>query len=91
VATLLYADLRHIKRPECFATFVPFVVNRQMNESSSQPQLYAPRTQIYPRSVRGRYRNLKWGVLFLAYGVYFLLPWLRWERNVGPDQADRPL
>ncbi len=22
-----------------------------------------------------------------AYGVYFLLPWLRWEREVGADQA----
>lgn len=58
-----------------------------MNESSSQQQLYAPRTQIYPRSVSGRYRNLKWGVLILAYGVYFLLPWLRWEREAGANQA----
>lgn len=23
----------------------------------------------------------------LAYGVYFLLPWLRWAREAGPDQA----
>jgi cytochrome c oxidase accessory protein FixG len=23
----------------------------------------------------------------LAYAVFFLLPWLRWERAVGPDQA----
>ena len=30
---------------------------------------------------------MKWGILTLAYSVYFLLPWLRWERNVGPDQA----
>ena len=30
---------------------------------------------------------MKWGVLALAYGVYFLLPWLRWEREVGVDQA----
>ena len=50
-------------------------------------QLYASRQSIYPRSVKGRFRNLKWGVLLLAYGVYFLLPWLRWERESGPDQA----
>jgi len=49
--------------------------------------LYQARIPIYPRSVKGRFRNLKWGILGLAYGVYFLLPWLRWERNVGPDQA----
>ncbi|GMQ88856.1 MAG: cytochrome c oxidase accessory protein CcoG [Gammaproteobacteria bacterium] len=49
--------------------------------------LYQQRIPIYPRSVKGRFRNFKWVVLGLAYGVYFLLPWLRWERNVGPDQA----
>jgi len=54
---------------------------------SQQSQLYAPRTHIYPRSVGGRFRNMKWAVLVLAYGVYFLLPWLRWEREVGTNQA----
>jgi len=57
-----------------------------MSDAENQ-QLYAPRQSIYPRSVKGRFRNLKWGVLLLAYGVYFLLPWLRWERETGPDQA----
>jgi cytochrome c oxidase accessory protein FixG len=59
----------------------------QMNESSSQPQLYQARTHIYPRSVSGRFRRLKWAVVALAYGVYFLLPWLSWGRDGGPDQA----
>jgi len=45
------------------------------------------RIEIFPRSVKGRFRNLKYLILALAYGVYFLLPWLRWERSVGPDQA----
>ncbi len=49
--------------------------------------LYQQRIPIYPRSVKGRFRNFKWVVLGLAYGVYFLLPWLRWQRSVGPDQA----
>ncbi|MCK5917196.1 MAG: cytochrome c oxidase accessory protein CcoG, partial [Cocleimonas sp.] len=42
---------------------------------------------IQPRSVKGRYRNLKSYVLVLGYGIFFLLPWLRWERVVGSDQA----
>ncbi len=58
-----------------------------MNQPSSQPQLYQARTHIYPRSVSGRFRRLKWAVVALAYGVYFLLPWLRWDREGGPDQA----
>ena len=57
-----------------------------MNEPRTDV-MYAARIPIYPRSVKGRFRNIKWGILLLAYTVYFLLPWLRWERNVGPDQA----
>lgn len=52
-----------------------------------QPAMYAPKPTIIPRSVKGRFRNLKWTVLVLAYSVYFLLPWLRWERESGPSQA----
>ena len=58
-----------------------------MTHPSQQSQLYAARTHIFPRSVRGRFRNFKWGVLVLAYGVYFMLPWLRWEREAGAAQA----
>lgn len=58
-----------------------------MNDSSTESQLYQARTHIYPRTVSGRFRRLKWGVLALAYGVYFLLPWVRWQRGVGGDQA----
>ncbi len=54
---------------------------------SGSPTLVEKRISIYPRSVRGQFRSIKWSILGLAYGVYFLLPWLRWERNVGPDQA----
>lgn len=57
-----------------------------MSEDNHAP-LYAPRASIFPRSVKGRFRNLKWGVLALAYSVYFFLPWLRWERENGPSQA----
>lgn len=53
----------------------------------SSQELYQARIPIYPRSVKGRFRNLKWAILALAYGVYFLLPWLRWERAVGIPQA----
>ena len=58
-----------------------------MNQPEQQSQLYAARTHIYPRSVSGRFRRFKWAVVVFAYGVYFLLPWLRWEREVGVDQA----
>ena len=45
------------------------------------------RVPIFPRSVKGFYRKIKSSIVILAYGVYFLLPWLRWEREVGSSQA----
>jgi cytochrome c oxidase accessory protein FixG len=55
--------------------------------SEETTQLYQKRIQIYPRSVKGRFRNLKTGALVLAYAMYYLLPWLRWDRPNAPDQA----
>jgi cytochrome c oxidase accessory protein FixG len=43
---------------------------------------------IYPRSVEGRYRRLKWAALWALLAIYYGVPWLRWNRGEGlPDQA----
>jgi len=55
--------------------------------SEAELPLYQRRIPIYTRSVKGRFRNLKYGILALAYSVYFLLPWVRWERPNAPNQA----
>ncbi len=55
--------------------------------TDTRHQDFQARIPIYPRSVKGRFRTLKWGILALAYGVYFALPWLRWAREHGPAQA----
>ena len=57
--------------------------------SSPQPQpLYAPREPIFPRRVKGFYRNLKWWVMAVTLGIYYLTPWIRWDRGPNlPDQA----
>jgi cytochrome c oxidase accessory protein FixG len=50
--------------------------------------LYATRIKVYPRAVTGRWRTVKWSVLVLLLGVYYAVPWLRWERGPGaPSQA----
>ncbi len=49
--------------------------------------LYKEREAIFPRSVKGKFRTLKTSILIVAYATFFLLPWLRWERPVGPNQA----
>src|SRR5579872_2433130 len=51
-------------------------------------RLYASRVRVYPRAVRGPIRRIKWAVLGLCLAVYYLAPWLRWDRGPGhPNQA----
>ncbi|CAA6817722.1 MAG: Type cbb3 cytochrome oxidase biogenesis protein CcoG, involved in Cu oxidation [uncultured Thiotrichaceae bacterium] len=42
---------------------------------------------IHPRSVKGRFRNMKTMIMVLAYAAFFIFPWIPFARNVGPDQA----
>ncbi len=50
--------------------------------------LFAPHEKVYPRSVRGPIRRLKWAVLILCLSLYYLGPWLRWDRGPAhPNQA----
>jgi polyferredoxin len=50
--------------------------------------LYANWQKVYPKAVSGPVRRAKWAVLALCLGLYYLVPWLRWDRGAGvPDQA----
>src|SRR5260370_37398140 len=50
--------------------------------------LYAPRKAVYPQSVSGTFRNLKWALMALCLAVYYLLPFVRWDRGPNaPSQA----
>ncbi|PJE30267.1 cytochrome c oxidase accessory protein FixG [Pseudooceanicola antarcticus] len=55
---------------------------------TEDPKLYAPREPIFPRRVKGRFRNLKWVIMIVTLGIYYVTPWLRWDRGPNlPDQA----
>jgi cytochrome c oxidase accessory protein FixG len=41
--------------------------------------LYAAREKIYPREIHGRFQRLRVGVVWLLLGLYYGLPWLRWD------------
>ncbi len=48
---------------------------------------YASRPEIYPRNIKGVFRNIKWASLWILLGIYHIVPWLRWDRGEGvPDQ-----
>ncbi|MFZ1470761.1 MAG: cytochrome c oxidase accessory protein CcoG [Paracoccaceae bacterium] len=52
------------------------------------PSLYAAREPIFPRRVKGTFRTMKWWLLALMLGVYYIMPWIRWDRGPNlPDQA----
>ncbi len=51
-------------------------------------QYFKKQARIYPRRVWGRYRKLKWVAMGVLLGIYYLAPWMRWNRGPGmPDQA----
>jgi len=53
----------------------------------TEPSLYKSREPIHPRSIHGVFRRFKSVVLWSAMAVFYLLPWLRWER--GGDAAQQ--
>lgn len=59
-----------------------------VNRRDKQQPLYAPRKKIHPKRAEGTFRRLKWLILFVTLSIYYLTPWLRWDRGeFAPDQA----
>ena len=52
------------------------------------PSLYAKHEKVYPQRIAGTFRRIKWLVLGLLLGLYYVVPWIRWDRGMGnADQA----
>ncbi|MFM7027068.1 MAG: cytochrome c oxidase accessory protein CcoG [Chakrabartia sp.] len=50
--------------------------------------LYEKRKAVYPKAVDGFFRRLKWAIMLVTLTIYYVTPWLRWERGpYAPDQA----
>ena len=59
-----------------------------VNASRQRQPLYAPRKKIFPRRASGWFRRFKWLVMLVTLGIYYITPWLRWDRGpYAPDQA----
>ena len=58
------------------------------DEAEDFASLYEAAQKVYPQRVSGFFRRLKWIILVLALGVYYLLPFVRWHRGANePSQA----
>lgn len=56
--------------------------------SAANRALYKKRVPVYPKAVHGRFREAKWLIMCITLGIYYILPWIRWDRGPGaPDQA----
>ncbi|MGR3662324.1 MAG: cytochrome c oxidase accessory protein CcoG [Paracoccaceae bacterium] len=59
-----------------------------MSSSENSAPLYAAREPVFPRRVSGKFRNLKWWIMVVTLTIYYLTPWIRWDRGPNlPDQA----
>ena len=59
-----------------------------MSSTETPPALYAAREPVFPRRVSGTFRNLKWVIMAVTLGIYYITPWIRWDRGPNlPDQA----
>ncbi len=59
-----------------------------LGEPGDDEPLYAARKKIYPQHVTGTFRTVKWIVLLVTLGIYYLLPFVRWDRGPNaPHQA----
>ncbi|MEM9099268.1 MAG: cytochrome c oxidase accessory protein CcoG [Pseudomonadota bacterium] len=57
-------------------------------ETESQISLYAARLPVFPKAVQGVFRRLKWAIMIVTLGIYYITPWIRWDRGAHlPDQA----
>src|SRR5271165_5955263 len=57
-------------------------------EPDDEGPLYVARRKVYPQRVRGTFRSIKWIVLVITLGIYYGLPFLRWDRGLNaPNQA----
>ncbi len=59
----------------------------KLAEDFEEP-FYKPHEKVYPQKVSGTYRRIKWIVLFVTLGIYYLTPFIRWDRGPeAPGQA----
>ncbi|MEM7425561.1 MAG: cytochrome c oxidase accessory protein CcoG [Pseudomonadota bacterium] len=63
-------------------------IDAEAVNSKEKRSNYAARVKIFPKRVTGTFRSLKWWVMLVTLGIYYITPWLRWDRGpYAPDQA----
>jgi cytochrome c oxidase accessory protein FixG len=59
-----------------------------VNSARVRQPLYAARKKIFPKRATGTFRRFKWLVMLITLSVYYVTPWIRWDRGpFAPNQA----
>ena len=59
-----------------------------VNAAWARKPLYEARKKIFPKRASGQFRRFKWLIMLVTLGIYYITPWLRWDRGpYAPDQA----
>lgn len=57
-------------------------------QAGENDEWFASAKKIYPMAVQGYFRQIKWAILGITMGIYYFLPFVRWDRGPhAPDQA----
>lgn len=59
-----------------------------MTDLSAPNKLFVKSPRIFPKRVWGRFRQIKWAAMIVLLGIYYLAPFIRYDRGeFAPDQA----
>ena len=59
-----------------------------MDDGQPPLKLFEKKERIFPKRVWGKYRQIKWIAMVALLGIYYLAPFIRWDRGLhAPDQA----
>ncbi|MXP10750.1 cytochrome c oxidase accessory protein CcoG [Pseudoblastomonas halimionae] len=51
-------------------------------------KLYEARQKVHNKRIDGPFRRFKWLMMVITLGIYYVTPWIRWDRGpYAPDQA----
>ena len=58
------------------------------SQAEDPPRLFEGRDPVFPQRVSGWFRRFKWWLMSFTLAIYYLTPWIRWDRGANlPDQA----
>ncbi|MFC3052758.1 cytochrome c oxidase accessory protein CcoG [Kordiimonas pumila] len=59
-----------------------------MTDTAAPLKLFVKKERIFPKRVWGKFRKIKWLSMVTLLGIYYLAPFIRWDRGPhAPDQA----